>query len=78
MGDPKNVLNGFSCKNLKSEFPEYKSWKISNILARLRKLGVIVKRSKTYKYYFTQLGKQVLVATELLKNCILTPSLALG
>lgn len=78
VGDPKNVLNGFSCKNLKSEFPEYKSWKISNILARLRKLGLIVKRSKTYKYYFTQLGKQVLVASELLKNCILTPALARG
>ena len=76
IADPKFSLNGFTCKNLKSSFPQFKPWKLSAILKRLRILGLIKKVSSSYKYYLTDLGKRASIAGLYLKNTLLVSALA--
>jgi hypothetical protein len=76
IADGKFTINGLRAKNLRVEFPEFKSWKISNILKRLKSLGLIKKISKSYKYYVTDLGKTLIVAGLYLKNQVLVPCIS--
>lgn len=76
IADGKFIINGLRAKNLRSEFPELQSWKISNILKRLKSLGLIKKIAKSYKYYLTALGKSVITAGLFLKNQVITPCLS--
>ena len=74
----KFVINGLKSKHLKAAFPDLKPWKISNILKRLRNLGLIRKASKSYKYYVTELGKSIFAAGLHLKNQVIVPALAIS
>ena len=75
VADGKFTLKGITNKALRSLLPEKKSWQISNILKRLRLHGLVKKVGKTYKYYLTSLGKQVIVAGLSFKNMSLVPAL---
>ena len=76
IADGKFTINGFRSKNLKKDFPDLKPWKISNILKRLKILGLIKKVSNSYKYYITSLGRTTITTGLYLKNQVIIPSLA--
>ena len=69
-------ITGLRAKNLKAVFPEFPPWKISNIFARLRHLGLIRKVTGTHKYYLSALGKSVVAAALFLKRKLIVPVLA--
>ena len=75
IGNGKFTLNGLRAKFLKSIFPDLPSWKISNILKRLRLLGLIRKIKGTYRYHLTALGRIIISTGLYLKNLIIVPSL---
>jgi len=76
ISDGKYTINGFRAKNLRKEFADLPSWKISNILSRLKNLGLIKKAANSYKYYVTALGKNTVIAGLYLKNQVIVPCLA--
>jgi hypothetical protein len=76
VADGKFTLKGITNKMLRLMLPDKKSWQISSILKRLRVHGLIKKAGKTYKYYLTALGKQVIVAGLSFKNITLIPALS--
>jgi hypothetical protein len=49
---------------------------VSRTLKSLRLRGLIKKVGKTYKYYLTRLGKQVIATGLYLKNVVAVPMLA--
>lgn len=76
IGDGKYTIHGLRAKDLKLKFQNLPSWKISNILARLKNLGLIRKVNKSYKYHVTKLGKSVIATGLHLKNQVIIPALA--
>ena len=78
IADGKFTINGFRSKNLKKDFSDLPAWKISNILKRLKILGLIRKVSNSYKYYITSLGRKTITTGLYLKNQIIIPSLAIA
>jgi hypothetical protein len=75
VADGKFTLKGITNKALRKILSDKKSWQISKILKRLRLHGLIKKVGNTYKYYLTNLGKQVIVAGLSFKNMALVPAL---
>jgi hypothetical protein len=76
VADGKFNLKGISNKEMRGMLPEKTSGQLSRILKRLRTHGLIKKVGRTYRYYVTELGKQVIVACLKLKNRFLIPQLA--
>jgi hypothetical protein len=76
IGDGKFTISGLRAKDLKAEFPEYPSWKITNLLRRLRDLKIISKVAKSYKYHVTALGKAVIAAGLFCKNLEIVKTIA--
>jgi hypothetical protein len=76
VADGKCTINGLRAKNLRLKFPDLKPWKISNILKRIKSLGLIKKVAHSYKYYVTSLGKITITAGLHLKNQVLIPQLS--
>jgi hypothetical protein len=76
IADGKFTINGLRAKNLRSQFPELQAWQISNLLKRLKLHGLIKKVAKSYKYYTTALGKDVITAGLYLKNQVIAPCLS--
>jgi len=54
------------------------SAQVSRLLKRLRLHGLIRKAGRTYKYYLTQFGKQVITTGLKLRELVLIPQLAFG
>jgi len=77
VADGKFTLKGITNKALRGLLPGKKPWQVSRILKRLRLHGLIKKVGKTYKYYLTSLGKQVIVAGLSYKNMSLIPALSI-
>jgi len=71
----ENNISGFRNKDIRKRMPYFNSGKISRLLKRLKVFGLIKKAGKTYKYYVTKLGKELIVAAEKIKETILIPSL---
>ncbi|MCD4692000.1 MAG: hypothetical protein K8R79_03715 [Calditrichales bacterium] len=69
-------IKGFQNKTLRKYFPGKSSGAISYIIKRLRVHGIIKKVGKTYKYYLTNLGKEIIVAGLRLREMFLIPELA--
>lgn len=69
---------GFQNKDLRQYFHDKSSGYISNVLKRLRVHGLIRKIGRTYKYYLTKLGKQVIIAGLKIKRMFLIPELAVS
>src|SRR5437660_602946 len=69
-------ISGFQSRNLRYRLKGKTSGQISRLLKRLRVHGLIKKIGKTYKYYLTSLGKQVITLGLKLKQLHVIPQLS--
>jgi hypothetical protein len=76
VADGDFTLKGITNKGLRSILVDKTPGQLSRILKRLRLHGLIKKVGKTYKYYMTALGRQIIVAGLQHKNMSLIPCLA--
>ena len=58
--------------------PDKSSGQVSRLLKRLRLHGFVKKVGRTYRYYLTHLGKEIIAAALKLKELVLIPQLAFG
>ena len=71
-------ISGLQNKNLRRRLASKSSAQISRLLKRLRLHGLIKKIGRTYKYYLTQFGKQVITTGLKLRELAVLPQLAFG
>jgi hypothetical protein len=71
-------ISGLQNKTLQCHLPEKTSAQVSRLLKRLRLHRLVKKVGKSYKYYLTPFGKQVISAGLKLKELFLIPQLALN
>ena len=64
-------------KTLRRHLPELNRGQMSRMLKRLRTHGLIQKIGRTYKYYVTSLGKEVVTTALKLRELVIIPRLAL-
>jgi hypothetical protein len=69
-------IYGFRCKNLAKYLTEYSSFQLSRLIKRLRVLGFIKKIGKSYKYYLTTYGKEVIACSQKVINMLFIPQLS--
>jgi hypothetical protein len=70
-------INGFRNRTLRELMPDKNSGQTSRLLQALLSHSIIKKVARTYKYYLTKLGKQVIATGLHLKELFLVPQLAL-
>ena len=70
-------ISGFSNKDLRPLLPNKNSGQITRLLKRLRVHGLIKKVGRTYKYYLTEFGRQIIVMALKLREMVIIPELAL-
>jgi hypothetical protein len=68
-------ISGFRNKNIRMRIPEFNTGKVSRLIKRLKVFGLIKRAGKTYKYYLTKLGKELVITAERLKETVLIPAL---
>ena len=68
-------ISGFRNRDIRMRLSEFSTGKISRLIKRLKVFGLIKKAGKTYKYYMTKLGKELVTTAEKLKKTVLIPSL---
>jgi hypothetical protein len=68
-------LYGFKNKDIRRHYPQKNSGQISRLLKRLRLFGLIKRAVKSYKYYLTVLGKQVILAAMKIRELVIIPAL---
>jgi len=71
-------ISGLQNKTLRLYLPELSSSQMSRLLKRLRTHGLVKKVGRTYKYYVTAFGKQVVATALKLRELVIIPELALG
>jgi hypothetical protein len=71
-------ISGMQNKTLRRYLHGNNSGQVSRLLKRLRLHGLIKKVGRTYKYYLTQFGKQVIATGLKLKELVAIPQLAFG
>ena len=69
-------ISGFQNKDLRRRVKGKDTGQVSRLMKRLRTHGMIKKIGRTYKYYLTGLGKQVIALGQKLKNLYLIPELS--
>ena len=69
-------IYGFRCKDLAKHLVHYSSDQLSRLLKRLRVHGIIKKIGKSYKYYLTRLGKQIITCSQKVINMVMIPQLS--
>lgn len=69
-------ISGFTNKDLRQLLPNKNSGQITRLLKRLRVHGLIKRVGKTYKYYLTEFGRQVVVMALKLREMVVIPELA--
>lgn len=69
-------ISGLQNKTLRSHLPDRNSGQVSRLLKRLRTHGLIKKVGRTYKYYVTTFGKDVVATALKLRNLVIIPELA--
>ena len=68
-------ISGFRNKDIRMRLSGFSTGKISRLIKRMKVFGLIKKAGKTYKYYLTKLGKELVITAEKLKETVLIPSL---
>jgi len=68
-------ISGFRNKDIRQILPNFNASKISRLFKRMRVHGLIKSVGKTYKYYITKLGKEVILQAEKIKKLVLIPAL---
>jgi hypothetical protein len=71
-------ISGLQNKNLRRCLAGKSSAQISRLPKRLRLHGLIKKIGRTYKYYLTRLGKQVIATGMKLRELVVIPQVAFG
>jgi hypothetical protein len=71
-------IGGSQNKTLRRHLPDKNSGQVSRRLKRLRIHGLIKKVGRTYKYYLTQFGKDVVATGLKLRELVIIPQLAFG
>lgn len=71
-------IRGLQNKTLRPLLGEKSSGQVSRLLKRLRLHGLIKKVGRTYKYYVTQFGKEVIATGLKLRELVVIPQLAYG
>ena len=71
-------ISGLQNKTLRRHLPDKNSGQVSRLLKRLRVHGLIKKVGRTYKYYLTQFGKDVVATGLKLRELVVIPQLAFG
>ncbi|MBU2447559.1 MAG: MarR family transcriptional regulator [Bacteroidetes bacterium] len=69
-------ISGFTNKDLRQLLSNKNSGQITRLLKRLRVHGLIKKVGRTYKYYLTEFGRQVVVMALKLREMMVIPELA--
>ena len=69
-------ISGFTNKDLRQLLTDKNSGQITRLLKRLRVHGLIKKIGRSYKYYLTEFGRQVLVMALKLREMVVIPELA--
>jgi hypothetical protein len=69
-------IYGFRSKDIAKYQPQFSPSQLSRILRRLRVFGLIKKVGKSYKYYLTQLGKEVITCSQKVINLVMIPQLS--
>ena len=70
------AISGFQNKTLRKKLSQIPAQTLSRLLRNLRVHGIIKKVGKTYKYYLTQFGQQVLLAALKVRELVVIPTLA--
>ena len=70
------TISGFQNKHLRRKLEEKNSAQISRMIKRLHVHGLIRKIGRTYKYYLTKFGSQVIAMGLKLKELVIIPNLA--
>jgi DNA-binding HxlR family transcriptional regulator len=70
-------IGGLQNKTLRRHLPELNCGQTSRLLKRLRVHGLVKKIGRTYKYYVTAFGKQVLTTALKLRELVIIPQLAM-
>jgi len=68
-------VSGFQNKNLRLKIKDKNSAQVSRLLKRLRMHGMIKKIGKTYKYYLTRFGKEVICLGLKVRELYIIPQL---
>ena len=76
LGSGEFNISGFQNKDLRRLLSDRNSGQISRTMKRLRVHGLIKKVGRTYKYYLTALGKQVIALGLKLKQLYIIPVLS--
>ncbi len=69
-------IYGFRCKDLVKHLVHYSSDQLSRLLKRLRVHGIIKKIGKSYKYYLTGFGKEIITCSQKVINMVMIPQLS--
>ena len=69
-------ISGLQNKSLRTKMKNRNSGQISRILKRLRIHGLIKKVGRTYKYYITDIGRQVIIAGLKIRELFFIPELS--
>lgn len=69
-------IYGFRCKDLAKHLNQYSSDQLSRLLKRLRVHGLVKKIGKSYKYYLTNLGKEIISCSQKVINMVMIPQLS--
>jgi len=70
-------IYGFRCKDLAKHLGQYSSDQLSRLLKRLRVHGIIKKTGKSYKYYLTSFGKEIITCSQKVINMVMIPQLSI-
>jgi hypothetical protein len=76
LGSGEFNISGFQNKDLRRRLSHRNSGQISRTMKHLRVHGLIKKVGRTYKYYLTALGKQIIALGLKLKKLYIIPALA--
>lgn len=70
------AISGLTHKTVQQALPDKTSGQVSRLLKRLRVHGLIKKVGKRYKYYLTDLGRQVAAMALKLREMVVIPTLS--
>ncbi len=69
-------IYGFRCKDLAKHLRQYSSDQLSRLFKRLRVHRLIKKIGKSYKYYLTGFGKEIITCSQKVINMVMIPQLS--
>jgi hypothetical protein len=76
LGSGEFNISGFQNKDLRRRIKGKNTGQVSRLMKRLRTHGLIKKIARTYKYFLTAFGKQVIALGLKLKNRFILPQLS--